>query len=103
MTTPLPLLDELESALAAGSGARRDDILSRITDLFLGNASNYSPDQISLFDDVITRLATTIEAKARGRLATRLADGPNAPASVVRMLAFDDDIEVARPVLTRSE
>src|SRR5206468_4080675 len=33
----------------------------------------------------------------------RLADMPNAPAGVVRMLAFDDDIEVARPVLSASE
>ena len=103
MTTPLPLLDELECALADGSNARRTEILSRITDLFLGNASRYSPDQVNLFDDVISRLATAIEAKARARLANRLAHVSNAPAGVVRMLAFDDDIEVARPVLRGSE
>jgi uncharacterized protein (DUF2336 family) len=103
MTTPLPLLDELESTLAGGTDARRLEILSRITDLFLGDASRYSPDQINLFDDVIIKLATAIEAKARARLATRLAQVPNAPAGVVRMLAFDDDIDVARPVLSGSE
>src|SRR5882672_1945106 len=103
MTTPLPLLDELECALAGGSNTRHMEILSRVTDLFLDRAGRYSPDQINLFDDVITKLATAIEAKARARLATRLADVPNAPAGVVRMLAFDDDIDVARPVLSGSE
>src|SRR6185503_752445 len=56
-----------------------------------------------LFDQVITKLATAIEAKARVKLSIRLAELPTAPHGVVRMLAFDDDIDVARPVLKDSE
>src|SRR5580698_6287532 len=49
----LPLLDELEAALASGSIARRIDILSRLTDLFLNGAEHYSEDQVGIFDDVM--------------------------------------------------
>jgi uncharacterized protein (DUF2336 family) len=103
MNAPLSLIDELERALAAGSNAQRIEMLSRVTDLFLASASRFSGDQINVFDEVIAKLARAIEAKARAKLAIRLAPVANAPAGVMRMLAFDDDIEVARPVLRESE
>jgi uncharacterized protein (DUF2336 family) len=99
----LPLLDELEAALSSGSNPRRIEMLTRITDLFVGGAPVYSDTQIGLFDDVMVRLVQTIEAKARARLAHRLAPIANAPASIIQMLAFDDDIDVAHPVLSQSE
>ena len=99
----LPLLDELEAALASGTNSRRIEMLTRITDLFVGGAKRFSEDQIGVFDDVMVRLVATIEAKARARLSYRLAPIANAPTHVVNMLAFDDDIEVAEPVLTQSE
>jgi uncharacterized protein (DUF2336 family) len=103
MIRTLPLLDELEAALSGGTNARRIEILTRVTDLFVGGAPRYSEEQISIFDDVMVRLMHTIEAKARAKLSHRLAPVANAPAEVIQMLAFDDDIEVARPVLSQSE
>jgi uncharacterized protein (DUF2336 family) len=103
MTTQASLIDELERALSNGNDAQRNEMLARITDLFLVGASRYSGQQIGLFDEVISKLATAIETKARAKLSIRLADVPTAPAGVVRMLAFDDDIDVARPVLKDSE
>jgi len=99
----LPLLDELEAALACGSNARRIRILTRITDLFVASAPRYSEDQIGVFDEVMTRLVHAIDAKARARLAHRLAPIANAPIGVIHMLAFDDDIEVAHTVLIQSQ
>lgn len=99
----LPLLDELEAALASGTNTRRIEMLTRITDLFIDGAPRFSEDQIGLFDDVMVRLVATIEAKARARLAYRLAPIANAPAAVINLLALDDDIEVAEPVLVQSE
>lgn len=99
----LPLLDDLEAALASGNNTRRIEMLTRITDLFVGGAPRFSETQIGVFDDVMVRLVNTIEAKARARLSHRLAPIANAPAKVIGMLAFDDDIEVARPVLSQSE
>jgi uncharacterized protein (DUF2336 family) len=103
MTDKSSLIDELERALAAGTSAQRAEMLARITDLFLAGASRYSEVQINLFDEVIGKLASAIEAKARGKLAARLATASRAPVDTLRMLAFDDDIEVARPVLKDSE
>lgn len=103
MTANSSLIDDLEHALAAGSNAQRIEMLSRITDLFVAGAGRYLPEQVNLFDEVLTKLARTIEAKARAKLAIRLAPMANAPTRVVRMLAFDDDIDVAQPVLSGSE
>jgi len=103
MLRTLPLIDELEAALTSGTEARRIEMLTRITDLFVGGASRYSDEQIGVFDDVMVRLVSTIEAKARAKLAQRLAPIANAPSNVIHMLAFDDDIVVAQPVLKQSE
>ncbi len=97
--TSLSLIDDLERALGSGSDAHRAEMLARITDLFFAGASRYSTDQVAVFDEVIAKLATAIEPMARARLAARLAPARNAPAGVIRMLAFDDDIDVAGPVL----
>ena len=59
-------------------------------------------DHVSVFDEVISRLAGEIEFRARVELAERLADIDNAPRRTVRDLAFDDDIAIARPLLERS-
>ena len=93
----LPLLDELEAALASGDIARRIDILTRTTDLFIHGAARYSEEQVGVFDDVMARLVSAIETKARAKLSQRLAPIANAPSNVIRMLAFDDDIEIASP------
>jgi len=102
MTRTLPLIDELEAALTSGTDSRRIEMLTRITDLFVGGAARYTEEQIGVFDDVMVRLVSTIEAKARAKLAHRLAPIANAPSSVIHMLAFDDDIDVAQPVLKQS-
>jgi uncharacterized protein (DUF2336 family) len=98
----LPLIDELEAALTSGTNSRHIEMLTRITDLFVGGAARYSEEQIGIFDDVMVRLVSTIEAKARAKLAQRLAAIANAPSSVIHLLAFDDDINVAQPVLRQS-
>jgi uncharacterized protein (DUF2336 family) len=103
MTTTGSLLEDLENALAAGSEAQREGMLARITDLFVGGAGHYSPDQVVLFDEILGKLAAAIETQARAKLAERLARMPNAPPGLIHRLAFDDDIRVAAPVLGWSE
>jgi uncharacterized protein (DUF2336 family) len=97
------LAEELEAVAASSSAARRSDILSRITDLFVHQASRYSPDQVRLFGDVMARLARGMGPQARARLADRLAPIATAPANVIAMLASDADPSVAGPVLLRSK
>jgi len=93
------LITELEDAISCGSVDRRVDTLRRVCDLFETGASMYSDEQVELFDDVIGRLAASIEAKARVELSNRLAPIANAPINIVKNLAADDLIEVAGPVL----
>src|SRR5437879_5985380 len=102
MTTQQTIIHELEQALAHGTSERRVETLRNITDLFVLGAGRYAADQIALFDDVFGRLVAEIEMSARGVLSRRLAPLPAAPANIIRMLAFDDEIEVAGPVLTNS-
>ncbi len=97
------LLDELQSTLATGTVARRVEALRRVTDLFLNGAVDYSDKQIGLFDDVFECLIEHIETSARALLAERLAPIDTAPPRTIRTLAFDDVIEVAGPVLSKSE
>ena len=100
---PASLLDELNGAIASGDAKRRLRIMLRIADLFTAGSRNYSGDQIAVFDDVLQELATDIEVEARAELARRLAGIDSAPPQIVRSLAFDDAIEVAGPVLAKSE
>jgi uncharacterized protein (DUF2336 family) len=103
MSTPASLIEELERTLASGTNDQRTQALARITDLFVASAGRYSAEQIGLFDDVILRIAARIEAKTLAKLSSRLATVPNAPAKVMKQLAFHDDIAVARPVLSLSD
>lgn len=99
----LSVIDELISAVATGSVNDRLRIVQRVSDLFVAGSRGYSRQQIELFDDVLQSLATEIEVKVRAKLAHRLAGVSNAPPKLMRMLAFDDAITVAGPVLRHSE
>lgn len=100
---PANLLDELQNALAHGTVARRVETLRRVTDLFLYGAADYTDDQIDVFDDVFHCLIEQIETSAKSLLAKRIAPVPKAPPRLIYTLAFDDEIEVAAPVLSQSE
>jgi uncharacterized protein (DUF2336 family) len=96
------LIDELDNAVTCGSPARRAEILARITDVFASGSSSYTTNQIELFDDVFVRIAAVIELSARAALAKRLAAMPRVPSTISKLLAGDDEIAVAGPVLERS-
>jgi uncharacterized protein (DUF2336 family) len=102
MTAPITVIPELERAIANGSPQQRVEMLMQIADLFVGNSPRYTEVEINLFDEIITRLATEIETSVRSLLAQRLAPIANAPANIMRILASDDEIKVAYPVLAQS-
>lgn len=101
-TASANLLDELQAALAHGTVARRVETLRRVTDLFLNAADDYANDQVDVFDDVFQYLIHHIEASAKILLANRLAPIANAPPQTIQILASDDLIDVAAPVLSQS-
>jgi len=103
MNAPLSFVHDIERSIAQSSGERRNEIVRRLTDLFLVNADQYSDDEIALIDDIFVRLVVTIEESARALLALRLAPYAKAPAKILTALAYDDAIDVASPVLIQSE
>jgi uncharacterized protein (DUF2336 family) len=103
MTVRDGLLDQLEDAMGGASVAHRADALRKVTDLFMSGTGSFSEIQLELFDDVMTRLAEGLEVAARAAFGSRLATTSDAPLKVIRLLAFDEAIEVAGPVLSQSD
>src|ERR1700723_614699 len=107
----LSIVAELETVIGAESAEKRLETIKRVTDLFLLSAGTFNSEQIELFDAVLDRLIHTIELRAIADISTRialaemrsqLAPIAQAPPSVVRRLANNDEIAIAGPVLTES-
>jgi uncharacterized protein (DUF2336 family) len=96
------LIAELEDTIRSGSADKRVDSLRRITDLFVADADRFNDQQIAVFDGVIGHLIKRIEGKALAELSQRLGPIESAPTEVVRRLAKDDDLAIARPILEQS-
>lgn len=97
------LMTEIEGAIASRSESGRGKTLRKVTDLFVGNAANFSEKQVALFDDVIGQLAESTDTAAKVELSERLAGVDNAPLNVVHRLACDDAFDVAGPILANSK
>ena len=110
-TAGLSIIDEVESAIRAGSPEKGLATARRVTDLFLASAGSFDDEQIALFDEVLDRLIGTIELRALADMGSRialaeisaqLAPVAQAPPSVIRRLASNDEIRIAGPVLQES-
>ena len=97
------LIDELEDVIGNNEIGRRAEVLRRVTDLFVSGSAELSSEQVALFDEVMSRLVEEVDKSARAEFGRRLATTVPAPPNVVRILALDDAIEVAGPVLSQSE
>ena len=102
MSNAHQLFAELEATLTNGEGSQRFTILRKITDLFLAGADTYSDDHVAVFEELMSRLIQRIERQALVELSGKLASVDRAPVSVIGRLSYDDDIDVAGPILERS-
>ena len=103
MDASLAFIQEINSTIAQSSSERRAGMLRHLTDLFLVGSDQYSDDEMALFDDVFVRLIETIEQSSRALLAIRLGPLSKAPPKILRILACDNAIDVASPILIKSE
>ena len=92
---------ELDELVLRGSPESRARALWYATDILI--AGRYNEEEVWIFGEVIGRLADEIEVVARAKLAEKLAHSNNAPFNIVMILAFDDSIDVAGPILQYSE
>src|SRR6202030_3368348 len=107
----LSIVDQIKTIIHMGSAEKRLATARQVTDLFLSSAGSFNHEQIELFGDLLERLINTIELRAIADVSTRialaemssqLAPIAQAPPSVVRRLASNDEIAIAGPVLTES-
>src|SRR5947208_1476583 len=98
------IIDEIEAAIGAGSAAKCLETAKRVTDLFLASAGSFNDEQVELFDNVLARLIKTVELRsladvsarmALAEISAQLAPIAQAPPSVVRHLARNDEITIA--------
>ena len=96
------IISELDDAVSSGSSEKRLNALRQVTSLFLRDAERLSDAQFRVFDDVFCLLVVKVETKARAELSKRLAPIDQAPSGIIQRLASDDEIAVARHVLSQS-
>jgi uncharacterized protein (DUF2336 family) len=94
-------LQDLIDLAKEPSSDKRRVLLREVTDLFFVNP-DHRPEEMSLFDDVLDQLAGEMEVAVRAELAGRIATVDPGPSRLIRRLASDDSIDVARPVLEGS-
>jgi uncharacterized protein (DUF2336 family) len=97
----LSKLQDLIDLAKEPSSDKRRELLREVTDLFFAEPEHRS-NELTLFDDVMTQLAGEMEAVVRAELAERIGPTNRPPLRLVRKLASDESIEVARPVLESS-
>jgi uncharacterized protein (DUF2336 family) len=91
------------SQLAANPhAAQRGEIYLAVASLYQTQAPRLSERERSLMREILQRLAGDVEMTIRIALAEKLADDEAAPLDLILLLA-DDSIEVARPVILRSQ
>jgi uncharacterized protein (DUF2336 family) len=93
------IFSELKYLAEERSPEKRLDLLHKIADLFFAGIDMHTEAETSLFNEVIERIVDQISHHAKIDVATNLATLPGFPLPVVRKLAHDDDIEIARPVI----
>jgi uncharacterized protein (DUF2336 family) len=103
MKFTLALMSELEDALQSGAPERRVTMLRRITDLFLSDASRLNEEQVGVFDEILVHLSHRIEERVLSQISLKFAPVRNAPKNMISLLAHDDNIAVAGPVLAQSD
>jgi uncharacterized protein (DUF2336 family) len=96
------LIPELDDIVKNGTAKRRAEAIERISTLFLEGAARFETQHVELFDDILVGLIPATEIDTRAELATRLSRVVNAPPTLVKQLAREDEIKIAGPILTHS-
>src|SRR3954447_26990708 len=102
MAVASSLLPGFDDIVKNGDPKRRSEAARKISELFLRGAAQFKPAHVDLFDGILTGLVPHTEPAARAELAERLSVLGNAPPMLVDLLAREDEIAIAGPLLRRS-
>ena len=93
------LHQELTKIAAERSPERRLELLHKVTDLYLEGVDTNSNSETYLFNEIMEKIVDQFSRDFKKQVSSSLAILPDFPTNIVRKLADDEDIEVARPVL----
>ena len=98
------LIPELERAIQSRDPQRRSAALSSVADLFRNaRIQDEKDERLELFDEVFAQLVKDMTTSALAKLSDDLSMAKVAPVKLVQQLAQSDAIEIAHPMLARSE
>ena len=97
-----PSIPGLDDIVKHGDPKRRSEAARKISELYLAGAAQFRPRHVDLFDGILSGLVPHTEPAARAELAERLSMLGNAPPTLVDLLAREDEIAIAGPLLRRS-
>lgn len=95
-------VDRLAEIAAEAPKSSRNDLYVAVALLFRMQGAQISERERALMRDILKRLTLDVEMAVRIALAEKLADDPETPLDLLLLLA-DDAIEVARPIILRSQ
>jgi uncharacterized protein DUF2336 len=96
---PVALHQELTKIAAERSPEKRLELLHKVTDLYLDGVDTNSNSETYLFNEIMEKIVDQFSRDFKKQVSSSLAILPDFPTNIVRKLADDEDIEVARPVL----
>jgi uncharacterized protein (DUF2336 family) len=90
---------ELTRIAAERSPEKRLELLHRVTDLYLDGVDTNSNSEAYLFNEIMEKIVDQFSRDIKKQVSSTLAILADFPSNIVRKLADDADIEIARPVL----
>lgn len=101
MSAETSIVNELIELARDRSSEGRRQLVQNITDLYLVDSDRLSDHERSMMSDILCKLMQDIEMEVKRQLALQVAELDKVPEELVVMLG-NDDIEVARPILEKS-
>src|SRR5882724_11200687 len=90
------LHQELTQIAAERSPEKRLELLHRVTDLYFEGVGNHTTSENFLFNDIMEKIVDLFSRDLKRQVSGTLGILPDFPHNVVRKLASDDDVDVAR-------
>lgn len=95
-------LEKLEKLSEDSSSESRRQLLRDVTDVLLNDGADVEASKSEKFGEILSNVVFRMEMNIRQKLAETLATSNSVPHELIVQLA-NDEIEVARPVIEKSE
>lgn len=102
MSSKVETLESLVRLSRESTSEGRSELLHEITDMFIENNNTHNDQEIAYFGEIMGALASQANVTDRTHLAAAVAELNSTPINLVRSLANDEEINVAKSILSKS-